>query len=100
MALTSQEYAEIETECEHEQRHLLAKEIASRLRAYDSLKLSTYRTEMLVNVYNWATQPNVLRTDDEHRVFRLLAKCCMRRLAFYSFWHETESGMLAIGTER
>lgn len=55
-------------------------------------------TTLLVNAYNYATAPNILRTDDEHARYRKLSRAIKARLNKKgNAYHETESGRLAEG---
>jgi len=51
-------------------------------------------TANLCHAYNWATNPNALRTYQEHNHCRRLARYCHKQLKKRDFWHETENGKM------
>jgi len=53
-------------------------------------------TGMYCYFYNFATNPTVLRTRDEHHVCDCIAKWCRKQLKNHKGWYECENGKLAL----
>lgn len=53
-----------------------------------------YKMRLLCYAYNWASSPSKLRSDDEHRACRRLARYCWKRLESLPGWHEMDNGRL------
>jgi hypothetical protein len=71
---------------------------ADMIRAWrtDIRMMTDARSRMAIRcyAYNEATNPAALRTDDESRVMRKLARACRRELQGLKGWHECANGRL------